>query len=170
MVVYKNGYLVSEITPSDVRVATWSKTQNNMYTAKGDIIVSKGETFTYNQGGDTLTDSGGVTWKRTGEPSTIDYVLTPTTAPAVEIISKTGTCQTTDSLYIEGVIKSNTAVSLVVTMRGDAYDASDTKLGTGFDYVSLDPYGQSRFKIIVFDGCPSEGKGKYTVNIGDIRY
>jgi hypothetical protein len=83
---------------------------------------------------------------------------------SLQITDKEGVCQDDGSLYIDGNISSSSGNSLTAEIDGAGYDNSGIKLGSGFDYETLDPYGISHYKIIVIDGCPTDGsKGSFRV-------
>jgi hypothetical protein len=79
----------------------------------------------------------------------------PTTAPpaTVEIMTLTAACQITDSVIIEGTVRSTASRPVNIVVRGSTYNAAGTKLGSGSDFVGIDPNGTSTFKIIIPEGC-----------------
>lgn len=87
----------------------------------------------------------------TGIPNT----SLPTTAPpaTVEIMTLTAACQITDSVIIEGTVRSTASRPVNIVVRGSTYNAANTKLGSGSDFIGIDPNETSTFKIIVPEGC-----------------
>jgi len=57
---------------------------------------------------------------------------------------------------------------LTVFVDYDVYDPNDVKVGTGYDIVKLDPYGQSKYEVIAF-GAGDKGArgGTYRIYIGN---
>lgn len=93
----------------------------------------------------------------------------PTTAPpaAVEIMTLTAACQINDSVSIEGTVKSTASRPVTIVVRGSTYDAFGTRLGSGSDFVGIDPDGTSAFTLIVPGGCDS-WEGTYDAWIDEV--
>jgi len=76
--------------------------------------------------------------------------------PAVQIVSKEQGYKSYGDVYVSGIVKNNRNKELTAWLNVDLYDKNDVKLGTGYDIVTIDPYGQSKFEVLVF------GSDKYT--------
>jgi hypothetical protein len=166
MVISPTGEIQQQIAGTkDIRNAQWTKAADGSLALSKDLVVGHQSPLVYDQGSDSIKDNTGLIWTRIGT----SYVTVTTSIPAFEIISKEGTCQKyTKSLYIEGMIKSNAASSHTVTIKGAAYDDNNVKLGSSSDYVDIDAYGTSKYKIIILDGC-SSGPAQFTVEIDSYR-
>jgi hypothetical protein len=103
-------------------------------------------------------------------PTTVIPETSPpaTTPPAtVEIMTRTASCQITDSVSIEGTVKSTASRPVTIVVRGSTYYDAGTKLGSGSDFIDIDPNGTSAFKIIVPHGC-GPWEWKYDVWIDEV--
>jgi len=95
----------------------------------------------------------------------------PTPVPVegvAQIISEYSGWKSYGDFYVTGVVRNNVGRSVTVWVNVDSYDANDVKLGTGYDIVTVDPYGQSRFEAIVFGTKGSARGGTYRVYIDKI--
>lgn len=88
-------------------------------------------------------------------PTVIPDNPPPATAPpaTVEIMTLAAVCQINDSVFIEGTVRSTASRVVNIVVRGSTYDSAGIKLGSGSDFISIDPDGTSTFTIIVPDGC-----------------
>jgi hypothetical protein len=103
----------------------------------------------------------------------VDGVCVPPAPVAVEgtaqIISKYSGWKSYGSFFVTGIVRNNVGRSVTAQVNVDYYNADGVKLGTGTDFVTIDPYGQSRYEAFVFGRQGGPGAGTYNVHLDNIH-
>ena len=103
-------------------------------------------------------------------PSATNSGQSPIVYGPLTITDRTGDCHSDGYLFIDGTITSSDSNSLMAELTSSGYDSTGIKLGSDFTYVNIDPYGTSRFEMIIPNGCPSDGsQGSFVVRLNNYQ-
>jgi len=163
--------------PSDILYGTWKKGDGDKYiitykSGYGDIMIYNASSNSLHSQDDPLQVmlyypyQGDVQF---AAPSNTPRDITVSSSEsAFQIISTRAIFDEGHVLHITGTVTNRDTVSHTLKMQGAAYDPSGVKLGTGYDYVDVDPSGVSKFDVMLFDVYPygsDKGEGSTTIQI-----
>jgi hypothetical protein len=143
----------------------WSLNSDGSYSLSKDMIVLGASPLKYRSDSRTIIDNASIVWTNLG-------TATPgaTSTSRAEITSKSSKCQSDGAFYITGEVTSYSPSTITAEIAGDAYDSNKVKLGSDSTYVTIDPNGISKFKLLILDGCPTDGSsGTYSVWIKNLQ-
>jgi len=169
--------LSTTLQDTQVFCGIWDEPNGTLYSTFAE--PNRPKTFIYaascGKGGPCITDEADRNanlhlFPYTGdvEGACIPPVPVPVEGPA-QIISSYSGWNSYGSFFVTGVIRNNINRSVSAQVNVDYYDANGVKLGTGTDFVSLDPFGQSRYETFVFGYRGSAGAGSYSVHLDNIH-
>jgi hypothetical protein len=89
--------------------------------------------------------------------------------PLVEVVSSTAGYTAWGAPDISGTVKSNTAVPVTAVIAAHIYDESGRRqLANGDSEVSIAPYGQSGFEVVIFRARIIPESWTYRVWVQDV--
>jgi hypothetical protein len=105
----------------------------------------------------------------TGQASSGAPPAPATGSPVVEVVDTTADHTSWGAPEFSGTVKSDTGVPVTALIEADIYDASGRRqLGSGDHEVSLGPYGESTYQIIVFRFRNIPPDYTYRVTVRDV--
>ena len=149
---------------SGASFGTWTNVGENKYVASFTGSAQK-ISYEYHPETDTITQSlyPTVPLYRPGKQHSATIAQVSTGNNDVGIVSKKQDYTSYGDVEVTGIIKNNLNMPLTAWVTVDLYDKNKVKLGTGYDIVSLDASGQSKFDIVVF------GSDKYADEFATYR-
>jgi hypothetical protein len=97
------------------------------------------------------------------------YTAPAPAGPVVEIVSTIAGYTSYGAPDIYGTVKSNTAVPVTAVIAANIYDESGRRqLANGDSEVSVAPYGQSQYEVIIFKSTSIPVNWTYRVYVQDV--
>jgi len=81
----------------------------------------------------------------------VPEVETTDIVPAVEIVREEQGYTSFGDVNVSGILKNNLDAGVTAWVNVDLFDKDHGILGTGYEMVNLDPNGESKFEVVVFN-------------------
>jgi len=73
-----------------------------------------------------------------------------------------------DNFYITGIVRNNNKWPIKTWVNVDCYDPNKEIIGTGHDYIMIDPYGDSMYNVIVNEVEEPKMCNTYRIYFSDV--
>ena len=97
------------------------------------------------------TNNSKITTDGTPDVTPIENIENVQNVISLEIVNEKQDFKSNGDIYVYGTLKNDMDKELTVWVNVDLYNEKQDVLGTGFDMIKLDPNGQSKFEVVVFN-------------------